>query len=223
MVRFFSIALLLSACVFGFSFYTIYRGEPGIDVSHHNTIRWSSVAKHEDVRFAFVKITEGSTFVDPCGRRNVLCSEEEGIRVGVYHYFSTRSSAQAQFNNFKTHFVKASTLVPMVDVEDTDGISSAELSGRLMDFCRLVEKEYGKKPVIYTRPDLYYSVFVLHNLSFWRDYTFFFWQPIPIHPVFSTGRLRCIWQYSTSMYRMKDCSIVDLDVLSGISLSSLLR
>lgn len=200
----------------------IHNGIQGIDVSHHNTVRWDKVDTSK-VKFAYIKITEGATFVDWEGKTNVQKAEKAGVMTGVYHYFSTGSSATKQFQNFRTYFVNESSLVPMVDVEDKDNISKADLNNKIKEFCLLIEEEYGVKPVIYTRPDLYYSVFVMNDFLFWSKYTFFFWQPIPIHPVFSTFRPRCIWQYSTNKDVLPGTSIIDRDVLSGIELSDLLR
>lgn len=210
-----SIVAIISTC-------TITRGVHGIDISHHNTAKWNVVAEQTETKFAFVKITEGSTFVDKAGKRHIREAEASGIKTGAYHYLSTRSSAKKQFENFKNNFVSTTSLVPMVDVEDHD-IPSGDLNLMVREFCELIENEYGVKPVVYTRPDLYYSVFVKHDFIYWQRYTFFFWQPIPIHPVFSTGRLRCIWQYSTNRDKINGTSIVDMDVLSMIKLSDLTR
>lgn len=220
-ISLFVIALLAFAALF--SHTTIKNGVQGIDISHHNTARWSVVASKSETKFAFIKITEGSTFVDRTGRRHIKEAEASGIKTGAYHYFSTRSSAERQFKNFRNNFVDETSLAPMVDVEDHDGISAKALNAMIKEFCELTEKEYGVKPIIYTRPDLYYSVFAKHDFFFWRKYIFFFWQPIPIHPVFSTGRLKCIWQYSTNKDRINGTSIVDRDVLSFIKLSDISR
>lgn len=214
---------IIALVVFSVSRYFITRGVQGIDVSHHNSVNWETLSSNTDIQFAFIKITEGSTFVDHAGKRYIAKAESKGIKTGAYHYLSTQSSAERQFQNFKKNFVPCSSLVPMVDVEDINDITMKDLNEKVKDFCLLVEKEFGVKPVIYTRPDLYYSVFVRYGFSFWNEYTFFFWQPIPIHPVFSTGRLRCLWQYSTNRDRIAGTSIIDKDVLSLIDLSELLR
>lgn len=214
---------IIALVVFSVSRYFITRGVQGIDVSHHNTVNWETVSSSTDIQFTFIKITEGSTFVDRRGENNITKAEEVGVKTGAYHYFSTQSSAQKQFQNFRSHFVEASSLVPMVDVEDKNDITMRDLNEKIKEFCLLIEEEYGCKPVIYTRPDLYWSVFMRYGFRFWSKYTFFFWQPIPIHPVFSTGRLRCLWQYSTNRDRVVGTMIIDKDVLSLIDLSELLR
>lgn len=219
------ILLLLSfiAVILSFSCVIITSGTRGIDVSHHNWVDWKTVSKETDMKYAFVKITEGSTFVDPDGKRNIINAEASGIPVGAYHYFTTQTSSKGQFRNFKSHFIEQSELVPMVDVEETDQISRQELNEAVKEFSLLIEGEYGVKPVIYTKPGIYLSVFARYDYSFWKDYTFYFWQPIPIHPLFSTGRGKCIWQFSTNRARIAGTSIIDKDVLSFIDLSEIRR
>ena len=218
------IVLLILAAMFpGIGMLTIYLGTQGIDVSHHNIVSWETVARETDVKFAFIKITEGATFVDPAGKGNISSAEKAGIKTGAYHFFSTQSNPTSQFLNFKRNFVEQSSLVPMVDVEVLDGISLSQLNDNVKEFCLMVEEEYGVKPVIYTSAGLYHIIFGVHDAKFWKDYTFFFWQPVPIHPMFSTGRPRCIWQYSTSKARIAGTSIIDRDVLSFMSVEDLLR
>lgn len=213
----------LIAAILLFSCIIIASGTRGIDVSHHNRVDWKTVSKETEMEFAFIKITEGSTFVDPDGKRNIIKAEASGIPVGAYHYFTTQTSSKGQFRNFKSHYVEQSELVPMVDVEETDRIPRQELNEAVKEFSQLIESEYGVKPVIYTKPGIYLSVFARYDYSFWKDYTFYFWQPIPIHPLFSTGRGKCIWQYSTNRARISGTSIIDKDVLSFIDLSEIRR
>lgn len=223
-ILFITVSLLSIISIIGLSSYAVVsHGVHGIDVSHHNTASWNTIASETDTKFAFIKITEGSTFVDRTGKKHIREAEASGIKTGAYHYLSTQSSAQKQFLNFKKNFVEETSLAPMVDVEDINDISMRGLNEKVKAFCLLVEEEYNVKPIIYTRPDLYYSVFVRYDFFFWRKYTFFFWQPIPIHPVFSTGRAKCIWQYSTNRDRIAGTSIIDKDVLSLIDLSHLVR
>lgn len=61
-------------------------GSYGIDVSHHQgTIDWPSVAVAK-VRWAAIKVTEGTTFVDPQGFRNVSEAHKAGIATCGYHF-----------------------------------------------------------------------------------------------------------------------------------------
>lgn len=132
----------------------------GIDVSHHNGwIEWDKVATNKNIRFVYVKATQGVGYVDPMFRRNVMEAQRVGLEVGGYHFFTKRRTGKEQFEFFRktVRHKYIGTLVPMVDVEDSgvDGMGAANLRRELMVFCRLVEKEYGRKPVIYTSSGIY--------------------------------------------------------------------
>lgn len=124
----------------------------GIDVSRHQgTIDWSAVKKSlPDLAFVYVKCTEGATHVDPMFSTNAAGAHGQGFNVGAYHYFRMTSSAHDQFRNFKGQMEKnVLDLIPMVDVETNDGKQRHELQDSLQVFLDLLEKEYGKKPMLY--------------------------------------------------------------------------
>lgn len=122
----------------------------GIDVSHHqHKIDWSQVAK-DDVDFVYIKVTEGATYKDPRYEENMKGAINAGLPVGVYHYFRMTSGAIAQFNNFKAALAGYDfKLVPMIDVETSDGHPVKELQDSLDMFIKLVKAEYGCVPMIY--------------------------------------------------------------------------
>lgn len=41
---------------------------------------------------------------------------------------------------------------PILDLEKTDGLSADELNDRVIEWLRVVEKLYGRKPIIYANP-----------------------------------------------------------------------
>lgn len=132
----------------------------GIDVSKHNgVIRWENVAKNGKVQFVYVKATEGKSVVDRRYRRNVEGARKAGVKVGAYHFLSSKSSATHQF----FHFLEVAKpdeqdLIPVLDVEE-GGIrgrwQGKELQDSVEVFARLVKKYYGKLPVIYSNEHFY--------------------------------------------------------------------
>lgn len=127
----------------------------GIDVSRHQhkngNIDWEKVSKAlpKDA-FVYVKCTEGSTYQDPKYIENTDGARKQGLLVGGYHYFRMTSSAHEQFRNFKKALDKIDAdLIPMVDVETNDRRPVKQLQDSLQIFLDLLEKEYGKKPMIY--------------------------------------------------------------------------
>ena len=77
----------------------------GIDVSHHQEyINWKKVATNKNIKFVYIKATEGAAGParrDAHYRRNIEGAKAAGFKVGSYHVYSSKSTAYEQFNNFK--------------------------------------------------------------------------------------------------------------------------
>ena len=124
----------------------------GIDVSHHQgTINWKKVKQSQpNLEFVYVKCTEGKTYVDPKFKENAEGAATVGYKVGAYHYFRMTSSAHEQFDYFNAQMDAVHIeLIPMVDVERSDGKPRKELQDSLQVLLNLLEEAYGKKPMIY--------------------------------------------------------------------------
>ena len=96
-----------------------------IDVSHNNgKIDWVAVAA-AGIVLAFIKATEGKTFVDPMFAANYAQAEKAGVLVVPYHFLDPHDTdAQAQ------RFAKIAALAPgvpaMIDWETTETTPDAE-------------------------------------------------------------------------------------------------
>ena len=124
----------------------------GIDVSHHNgTIDWAKVAKDKNIVFVYIKATTGATHVDDCYQTNIKEARKNGLKVGSYHFFTSYSSAHAQFENFKKQAKRSEQdLIPMVDVEAELGKwTHKQIQDSLLVFMRLCKAYYGAYPMIY--------------------------------------------------------------------------
>ena len=72
----------------------------GVDVSHYQgEIDWE-VLSSQDIDFAFLKATEGSSYVDDTYEYNCTEARKAGLAVGAYHFFSFDSAAKTQAENF---------------------------------------------------------------------------------------------------------------------------
>ena len=122
----------------------------GIDVSHHQgNIDWQAVARG-GVDFVYIKATEGATYIDAKFRHNAHEAHKAGLMVGAYHYFRMTSSVDEQFDNFKKATLGLSLdLIPMIDVETSDGKSKKGVQRNLDKFIELIKDEYGVSPMIY--------------------------------------------------------------------------
>jgi len=124
---------------------------PGIDVSHWQaTIDWQTVAgagKH----YAYIKATEGSSFVDPSFERNWRGAKEAGLLRGGYHFFRPLVDARKQAQHFiKTLPIEAGDLPPALDLEVNDRLRRNTFIERVEIWIKEVEDATGLKPVIYS-------------------------------------------------------------------------
>lgn len=135
----------------------------GVDVSaHQGQIQWE-VLSRQDITFAFIKATEGSSWVDKHFAYNFQQALDEGLYVGAYHFFSFDSSGERQAAHFITNvpLIKMGKILPpVVDLEFYGNKASnppqAELfHNELKTYLSIIESHYGVKPIIYTTPSFY--------------------------------------------------------------------
>jgi lysozyme len=134
-----------------------------VDASHHQgSIDWRRV-RADDIDFAYLKASEGSTFVDPRFVEHSRAARAAGLRVGGYHYFSTCSPAAPQAE----HFVEvlrsagpvgaAGGLPPAIDLELRGNCADPPprelLLAQVRDFITIVERATRRRMVVYAYPD----------------------------------------------------------------------
>lgn len=166
-----AVAVILYVIIFYFfvspySFrWKAYYGEPtfpegyevrGIDVSHHQgSINWERLRNARmcgvPVSFVIIKATEGLTLADDCFQRNFMQARRNSIVRGAYHYFKPTLDARSQANFFlRTVALEPGDLPPILDVEETGNMTTAELRSKVKVWLDVVEREYNIKPMIYT-------------------------------------------------------------------------
>ena len=129
----------------------------GIDISsHQGLIDWAKVSSDKDIRFVYIKATEGATYRSPHYAYNVTQARRHGVLVGSYHYLTSSSSIDEQFENFSKFALKSvQDLIPMLDVEVRGNWSRSQLIDSVDKFCNLVENHYGVQPMIYSTMGFY--------------------------------------------------------------------
>ena len=129
----------------------------GIDISsHQGYIDWAKVSSDKDIRFVYIKATEGATYRSPHYVHNLTNARRYGVLVGSYHYLTSTSTIDEQFKNFSQFALKEiQDLEPMLDVETRGQWSRAQLMDSVEKFCRLTEQHYGVKPMIYSTMGFY--------------------------------------------------------------------
>ncbi|MBT6513846.1 MAG: glycosyl hydrolase family 25 [Crocinitomicaceae bacterium] len=194
----------------------------GIDISHHQgNIDWSEVSTWDDqpIQFIYMKATEGATYQDPKYKTYMKEAKEQDIPIGSYHYFRTSSEPREQFENFMKVIDKnEQDLVPMVDVEEIKHWNSKTYHKNLKLFLKLVEDEFGKKPIIYT-----VNSFYNHHLSNkYDEYEFLIGRYGKNSPNMRDKKQWFAWQFSESGKVKGIPKAVDIDVLNeGVSLKSI--
>ena len=90
----------------------------GVDVSsYQGEIDWKTLSS-QNLSFAFIKATEGSSFVDPCFDYNYEKAQKTDLRIGAYHFFSYDSSGEDQAENFISTVSKIDNMLPpVIDLE----------------------------------------------------------------------------------------------------------
>lgn len=170
----------------------------GIDVSHYQgRINWDEVAKDSKVNYVYLKATEGINYVDDTYRYNFQSCKRVGLKVGSYLFFRPNLPAKAQFDLFVSQVdTRKQDLLPLIDAEVIKGVSTAVFQTRLIELCELFEKEYGKKPLIYTGRNFYNKH--IYGNSRLRSYKFFIASYSFEEPELYGGDEYLLWQYTAS-------------------------
>jgi len=167
----------------------------GIDVSkYQDVIDWSSVKDMKvgnvQMSFAFIKATEGLGNEDAYFQRNWKKTKDAGLARGAYHFFLSTKSGKAQAENFINSVeLQPGDMPPVLDIEQTYGVSPEKLRERAKEWLQTVRDYYHVTPIIYTNVDFYkqylkddfdeYPLWIAHYLqkerpSIYRDWAF--WQ-----------------------------------------------
>lgn len=191
-------------------FATLYDIK-GIDVSHHQgNIDWMKVSFSKKYSFAFLKATEGNDFVDDHFAQNWNDARSSGLLVGAYHFFSLRSSGQAQAEFFISTVPKEDdSLPPVIDVEVDSHQDQTRVRNELKVLANALEIHYQKRPIFYLTYDTYNAYikgdFVAYDV----------WIRDIIKRPFLDDRKWLIWQYSNRGRVDGVSGYVDLNVFRG--------
>ena len=134
----------------------------GVDVSSYQANIDMNKLKEQNIEFIYIKATEGSKSQDDKFSENWKNAKNTELLSGAYHFFSYDSVGITQAENFiKTVGTDIKgRLLPVVDVEyygdkEENPPDKEDVIRELKVFLEMIEKEYGVKPLIYTRTDIY--------------------------------------------------------------------
>lgn len=134
---------------------------PGIDVSYYQgAINWAQV-KGAGIKFAIIRVSDGTGFMDPKFESNWAGSKAQGVVHGTYQFFRPGQSATAQadivINNLRKVGFGAKDIPPVLDVEVTDGQSNDKIAAGIRTWVSRVTAALGRKPLVYTSPGFWSS------------------------------------------------------------------
>ena len=103
------------------------------------------------VRFIIIKATEGCSLLDENFNDNFFQARENGFIRGAYHFYVPSVPARQQASYFlKQVHLEEGDLPPVLDIENGGDLTAAQIKREALTWLRLVEKETGVKPIIYT-------------------------------------------------------------------------
>lgn len=135
----------------------------GIDVSKfQGVVDWSGV-RGANVHFAYIKATEGGDRVDDRFAENWAAAKAAGVPRGAYHfYYFCRTGAEQAAWFIKNVPVDPNALPMVLDMEWNHLSPSckrrpdvAEVHREMNTFLKIIEKRYGKRPMIYSSVDFH--------------------------------------------------------------------
>ena len=133
----------------------------GVDISsYQGNVDYEKLA-NSNIKFAYIKATEGSSHVDEQFYRNWEKIKQTAILPGAYHFFSFESSGAEQAKNYiRTVGSLDGALIPAIDLEyhgdSKDNPPSVEyVTTELGAFIQAIEDHYQVKPIIYMDKGIY--------------------------------------------------------------------
>lgn len=129
----------------------------GVDVSHYQgDIDWE-ILSNQGIKFAFIKATEGKSFVDENYNLNYKNAIKTDLKIGAYHFFTYDTDGVLQAENFIKNVSKTENMLPpVVDIEFYGEEYTVERTKEQLHLMlNKLEEYYEKKPIIYTTHETY--------------------------------------------------------------------
>ncbi|MQY42410.1 glycoside hydrolase [Epibacterium sp. SM1969] len=225
-MRAFASQIVFAGLKFGDSDPVAWRGRTpasypvhGIDASRwQGDIDWRK-ARRAGVSFAFLKATEGGDLVDPQFSTHWHQSRKARVKRSAYHYYYFCRSAKEQARWFIRNVPRDSAALPHVlDMEwnptsrtCTKRPSGKKVRAEARRFLSILERHYGKRPIIYTTVDFYRDTGIgqLQGTEFWLRSVA--GHPRDVYP----GQSWTFWQYTGTGRVPGIQGDVDINVFRG--------
>lgn len=172
----------------------------GTDVSKYQTsVDWHK-ARASGVSFAFIKATEGGDRIDAYFDEHWSKTKAAGVPRAAYHFFYFCRPAAEQARWFIQNVPnERSAMPPVLDMEwNPDSPTckkrpdAATVQREMKTFLSIVERHYGKRPIIYTSVDFFED----NGLSGFRGYPYWL-RSVAGHPDTKySSHPFTFWQYT---------------------------
>ena len=148
----------------------------GVDISAFQGDVDMKKLEEQGISFVYMKATEGSTYQDEKFSANWANAKEVSMPSGAYHFFSYDSTGAAQAENYMRTVGDdiAGRLIPAVVVDyygdkEKNPPAKEDVVRELTAYLDAIEKQYGVKPIIYTRSDIFekYLKGSFDNYPYW--------------------------------------------------------
>jgi len=166
----------------------------GIDMSHYQgNVFWEHIGDNTSMAYVYLKATEGGDRVDQKFEQNIVMAHVYGLKVGSYHFYRPKTEQRKQLENFVSQCIpEEQDLIPMIDIETTNGLPTDEFCDSLFSFLEMVEEAYHQKPLLYTFRNFYNR----HLLGKLDGYKLMIAMYTPEEPVLDDERDITMWQYT---------------------------
>lgn len=168
------------------------------------------------ISFVYIKATEGVTITNKYFHKDYQQAHRHGLKVGAYHFFSTKSSAYSQAVHFlrQARFSKGD-FPPVLDVEPSKSqinkMGGPEVMWQgIKAWLRVVEKQTGTKPILYIS-----QYFVNHYLPLAPDIKENYHIWIARYGEYKPDIRLAIWQLSPDGRVQGIRGKVDINVFNG--------
>jgi lysozyme len=187
---------------------------PGIDVSYHqDKINWPKVRK-AGIRFAFIRVSDGTTVEDPRFDENWANAKQAHVLRGAYQFFRPEQSPTAQADLLIAAIARdGGELAPVIDVEATGGKPPAQIAKAIQIWIERVRSRLGVEPIIYTSPAFWRDSVGSADFSSQQLWLAHYTEECPRVP--APWKAWTYWQYSKTGRVAGITGDVDLDVFAG--------
>jgi lysozyme len=192
----------------------------GPDVSrwqHGSPLSWAAV-KASGQAFAFVKATEGTGYTNPYFASDWTRTRDAGLLHGAYHF--ARPSVGSAVGQARRFIAVAGTargagdLPPVLDLEQSGGLTPRQLSTWTRQFLGETARLTGRTPILYTYPNFWRT-----SMAGTREFTGYpLWiasyttASRPLMPAWSRWTF---WQYSAASTVPGIAGLADMNRFNG--------